>query len=58
MLIEFILQLVFIVLSIEVVEGVSFGLFLVSALVIYLFITFFKVIGGGKDDYSWFVGFG
>ena len=58
MLIEFILQLVFIVLSIEIVEGVSFGLFLVAVLVIYLFIRFFMVIGGGKDDYSWFVEFG
>ena len=50
-LIEFVLKLFFTFLSIEIVEGVSFGLLVVSFLVIYLFIRFFMVIGGGKDDY-------
>ena len=50
MFIEFILQLIFIVLSIEIIEGVSFGLFLVSALVIYLFIKFFVKLGGNNND--------
>ena len=50
MLIEFILQLVFIIISIELVEGVSFGLFLAAALVIYLFIKFFVKLGGNNND--------
>ena len=50
-LIEFILKLFFTFFSIEIVEGVSFGLLFVSFLVIYLFIKFFMIIGGGKDDY-------
>lgn len=50
MLIEFILQLIFIVFSIELVEGVSFGLVLASCLLVYLFIKFIVKVGGDNDD--------
>ena len=50
MIIEFILKLFFIFMAIEIVDGISFGLFLVSCLVVYLFIKFFISLGGNKND--------
>ena len=49
-LIKFVFELFFKFMSIEVAPGVSFGLLLVSFLLIYLFIKFFIGIGGGKND--------
>ncbi len=49
-MIEFVLSLFILFLSIEISDGVSFGMLLSASLVVYLFIKFFISIGGGNKN--------